>query len=477
MKFDDFRLQLCHEAQIWQDEGIINTIQYQQLATRYQFDYFVNNGEIKKISNIHPIRDTANQWLIALGGIAIGTGVMMFLTASWHELARGFKVILLLGILIFINSFGFLLWRKALSSGSRKLSRKRLIGQGLILLGFLILGINIVVISQEFSLQLSLTQIYLLWAVGGLMMAYSLEFACLASISLILLGIAYWQQINGFSELMNLNSWDAIAIQYLHLPIWIVGVTLAYICRSLWLFVIAAILFTIIFILNFQNISVPANLEAFKTALIFIIPPILIWTYNDALFFSRNLYLFRGWQKKLSFWILLSWLYLFSWQWFWLNSPLAIINTYFQPTPLNIFLGIDFLILLLLISWQSWLILRHQRVTNHWKNLPILGLIIVVGSVPIWRYIPVEIAVTFFNSLFMGIGVALIGYGETWSKRLPFWNGILLLGLQIISRVWEYTDNLFLISLTWIGCGLLISIAGIWYENRWHKRKIYASDS
>lgn len=477
MKLDDFRLQLRHEAKIWHDEGIINTIQYQQLSTRYQFNCLVNDWEIPKISNIHPIRDNANQWLIALGSIAIGVGLIMFVTAGWNELARGFKVILLLGILIFINSFGFLLWRKALSSSSRKLSRKRLIGQGLILLGFIVLGINIVTISQEFSLSLSLTQIYLLWAIGGLIMAYSLEFTCLAMTSLILLGIAYWQQINEFSELVNLNSWDAIAIQYLHLPIWIVGVSLAYICRSRWLFATTAILFTILFILNFQNISVPAHLESIKAIVIFIIPPILIWTYDDYLFFSRNLNLFSSLRRKLSFWILLSWLYLFSWQWFWNNSPLAIFNLYLQPTPVSIFLGIDLLILLLLLCWQLWLILRNQTSINRWQNLAIFGLIIIVGSVPIWRYTSAEIAVTFFNSLLMGIGVALVGYGGTWLQSVPFWNGILLLGLQIISRVWEYTDNLFLISLTWIGSGLLISIAGIWYEYRWHKPKIYASDT
>lgn len=487
MKLDKFRLALRHEAQTWCDEGIISSDQYQQLASRYQFeqvDHGRGMGELGKSTLLGVIRDASSLWLIALGSAFVGVGMILFAIASWNGLAHAFKVILLLGVLFLINSLGFWLWRGHFSAVNSLALRRQFIGKSLILLGWFVLAVNILVSNQEFNLQLSQTQIFLLTAMGGFFIAFSLGFTFLGLLSLGLFTLAYWLGISDGAEFAaNTTNWSAFLIQHLHLLILVGGGGLAYSCRSRLIFTTTAILFTWIFAVNISNLTISnniplINLEMIKTGIIILIPPTIFWSFDDASFKIYNLYnpsatrlnLFSNLSRTLALLMLSSWFYLFSWQSFWQTQPLQFLQAFNnrQPNliPVNLFNFFDLLILLALISWQLWF--RWCVQDNQQKRLGqdavVVGLIFVAASAPFLSRLPVDIKAIFFNSLLAGMGVAILGYGILSWRRLPFWGGVVLLALQITSRVGEYTNNLVAIALTLIGCGLGMTLAGIWFE-------------
>jgi uncharacterized membrane protein len=135
MVSDKFRHQLRREAEVWQDEGLIDAGQYQQLAQRYQFTQLDTTARNRFVAI-----------LVGLGSVLIGLGVITFVAANWQELPRAVKVMLLLSLFIGVNVAGFYFWRRSPGTQQR-------LGQGLLLLGALILGANMGLMGQMFHVN------------------------------------------------------------------------------------------------------------------------------------------------------------------------------------------------------------------------------------------------------------------------------------------------------------------------------------
>ncbi|NJM28709.1 MAG: hypothetical protein HC856_11885 [Pseudanabaena sp. RU_4_16] len=75
-----------------------------------------------------------------------------------------------------------------------------------------------------------------------------------------------------------------------------------------------------------------------------------------------------------------------------------------------------------------------------------------------------EIATFTYNALLFLLAVGLIRESLEKSHRLPFWSGIFLLFLQIISRLFEYNTGLLLKAFVFALCGIGVIVAGLWFE-------------
>ena len=69
-----------------------------------------------------------------------------------------------------------------------------------------------------------------------------------------------------------------------------------------------------------------------------------------------------------------------------------------------------------------------------------------------------------FRSLLFLLAVGLIRQALAQGKRLGFWGGILLLGIQLTARMLEYETGLLWKAIVLFGCGIAVIAAGLWFE-------------
>jgi uncharacterized membrane protein len=181
MVSDQFRRQLRQEAQQWQVDGLINPDQYRRLAEIYQLDTLDTQS-----------RDRFIAILLGLGSILLGLGAITFVAANWQAISRELKLLLLMSVFWGFNITGYYLWQRPnrLSSGPQPWSNR--LGQGFLLLGGLLLGANLALVSQLYHRSGSPYELCLIWGLGVLAMAFSLGLVSLGALAIALVGLGYW---------------------------------------------------------------------------------------------------------------------------------------------------------------------------------------------------------------------------------------------------------------------------------------------
>jgi uncharacterized membrane protein len=177
---------------------------------------------------------------MGLGCVLIGMDVLTFVTANWQQLAREWRVMMLLSLFIAVNVAGFYLWREP-NGGKQRL------GQGLLLLGTLILGGNMGLMGQMFHVRGDSSQLMIAWAIGVLLMAYSLRLTSLGIFAQILMGMGYWQiYTTGQWAIDRADidpNWTYFVYQHMPIAEIVLFLPLAYICRSQAIFTLTGIAF------------------------------------------------------------------------------------------------------------------------------------------------------------------------------------------------------------------------------------------
>ncbi|HEY9645488.1 MAG TPA: DUF2157 domain-containing protein, partial [Chroococcidiopsis sp.] len=269
MVSDKLRRQLRQEMQGWQSDGLIDARQYEQLANRYQFSALEDAA-----------RDRFVLILIGLGSVLLGLGVITFVAANWQAIPRELRVLLLLSLFVGVSASGFYLWRRPVGANGRQGWQQR-VGQGLLLLGGLILGANMALMGQLFHQSGSPYALCLLWGLGVLVMAYGLRLTSLGVLASILLGIGYWLGVQE-AGYPGIDPGFSIAIQQMPLAALLLLIPLAYWCRSRAIFALGAIAVVSSFIVVLIDLErfffdAPGIIIAIALAL----PPALLWGYND----------------------------------------------------------------------------------------------------------------------------------------------------------------------------------------------------
>jgi uncharacterized membrane protein len=445
MLSDKFRRQLRQEAEQWQSEGLIDASVYEQLSNRYQF------SDIETAA-----RNRFTLILLGLGSVLLGLGIITFVAANWQVWSREWKVILLLSGFVGINAAGFYLWRRPTERWQRRL------GQGLLLLGALVLGANMALMSQLFHQSGLLYQLFIVWGLGVLAMAYSLRLTLLGILAQLLIGLGYLQGQPAFVPIGEF-SWLRFMVQHMPVLAGVMFIPLAYWCRSRWIFRLGAI--AVVYTLEANLIR--SNLVASSggmAAIACALPPALLWAYQDFFWKLRPsaTQLFSGIAHSLAITFLCILFYFLSFYGIWNTSP---VSSAPDTSPLLLPLLVDISILSSLTVWV-WI----QRVRLHQidrTTIIVVSMIAISAIVPFWHLSSGRIpstAVWIFNLLLFLLGAGLIRKGLTQGQRRLFWGGMVLLTLQIFTRMLEYDTDLLFKSVVLLLCGLGVLAAGLWFE-------------
>ncbi|BAZ65740.1 hypothetical protein NIES4106_04850 [Fischerella sp. NIES-4106] len=461
MVFDNFRRKLRQEALLWWDEGVIDALQYKHLAERYQF----HQQEIAQSDRFVFI-------LIAVGCILSGLGIITFVAANWQIWSKTIKFTLLLILFLAINITGFSLWKQPnqLSIvGKQPRHKNQSLGNGLLMLGALILGANIALSAQIFHMSISDCEIFLCWGFTVLFMAYSLRLASLGTLGIILIQIGYWTGLSA-GELQNHFIWAHLVVKHMPLLSAIIFIPLAYRCKSQWIFTLGAIALVTSLQFNLKSwefIQYSDSL-AWIPAIAFTLPPALLWSYDDLLFPRINIRDFQPISRMLALIFFSILFYFLSFHWWWKFSPqnASLINSYSI---------LDVIFLCSLAAWQWYYLLtlksKHRR-TIEPSTIVFAGCICITGFISFWHQnispIP-NIAVFVFNLLLAIFALGIIRLALTAGEKSAFWGGIVLLALQITSRLLEYNTDLLLKSSVFLGCGIGVIIAGVWFEQQFFR--------
>lgn len=448
---EKFRHELRQEVTNWQEEGLIDGELYAQLSQRYSF------AELETSS-----RNRFVAIFLILGSILLGLAAITLVAANWQAWSSSVKAGLLLALFVGVNTGGFFLWRDSGESWQFRL------GKGLLLLGALILGANLALMSQMFHRSGPVYHLLLTWALGVLVMAFSLRLTLLGILAAILLGLGYGGGITTYLSVAENSGW-MVAIAHFPLLISLLLISLAYYCNSRWLFAIGAILALIAL-----EINLPVFLpEIYRSplaggitlAMAAILPTAILWSYPDL--WSNNG--FRSLSRTLALFCLSLLLFLLSFN-FWDESP------NFSEPDLGTISGRNWLVLLdfgLLVNWTIWCWWRVGLAGNDspWRldrNSSGIGVILLVSGFMLWWQWAVgalgPIATFIFNLLLFLVAVGLIRQALAQGKRLGFWGGILLLGIQLTARMLEYETGLLWKAIVLFGCGVAVIVAGLWFE-------------
>ena len=445
---EKFRRELRQEAEQWWQDGLIDAALYERLCDRYQ---------LRALE-----RDASHQFiaiLLTLGSILLGLAAITFVAANWQVWSRPVKLTLLLLLFWGVNATGFYLWRRP-SLGAR-------LGQGLLLLGALLLGANLSLMSQMFHQSGQLYELFWIWGLGVILMAYSLRLTSLGLLAWILLQLGYW---GGWISGFNLPNSDWQLWVY-HMPLLagLLFVPLAYRCRSKLIFGLggAAVAMAIGI-----NTLTPARLDESTFGWVIpvacLLPSALLWSYSSRLWRAAQSDPFEPIARSLALWCLgIAFSVLAFWQ-AWDFSPAHGPNAG-QVTNWQVLA--DLVILTIVAGW-GWVQLapelrpaqRHDRLLH---SGTVAGMLLLAFGLLYGNFNGMPLGIwgaVAFNLLLFGLALGLIRDGLALGRREAFWGGMGLLVFSIICRMLEYDANLLLKSLVFALCGIGIIAAGLWFE-------------
>jgi uncharacterized membrane protein len=457
-----FRRQLRREADLWTAEGLIDRDTHDRLADRYQFSAL----DIES-------RNSLVTLLLGIGCVLIGIGVLTFVSANWQQLAREWRVAILLSLFVATNLAGFYLWREPDD-------RKQRFGQGLLLLGALMLGSNMALMGQMFHVRGELFQLLIAWSVGVLLMAYSLRITSLGILAQILMGLGYWQAYSAgiwSSNSVNIDpNWTYFIFKHMSIAASCLFLPLAYWCQSKAIFTLTGIAF----VSALQSSLQPINFGGSRmiTTLNFVIsccvPPLLLWGYGNLTQWWQGKYrdrtgAFAQIGRRLGTLSLGLTCFTLSFMAFWgMFSSNEIFNS---P---DRFIAWDGLIITA-ITISIWAYLGWQAQTNArqypWDRtttaiLSVSCMIATTISAQLYLIQGNNIyAHTVFSLLLFIVSIGLVRSGLANSDRGAFWFGLLLLVGRIIIWFLMTQNDLITKSLLFIICGIGIIAVGLWFEH------------
>jgi uncharacterized membrane protein len=444
-----FRRQLRQEAEAWWAEGLIDASLYETLAHRYQFTALEKDASNRFIAI-----------LMGLGAVLLGLGAITFVAANWQVWPRAVRVALLLGTFLGVNGLGFYWWRQPAEA-----SRWHRLGHGLLLLGALLLGANLGLMSQMFHQSGDLFELLLVWGLGVAAMAYGLRLTSLGVFSLLLVGLGYvfsW----GRSTVWQEWSTTALLIQHLPLVVAVVFVPLAYWCRSRVLLGFSGLTIALSFMTNSQLYWIWH--QGWLMAVALVLPPALLWSYSDRIWRrTTEPDWFEPVLRQVSLWFLAVLFYLLSFHYWWqypppLSDHFATLRDW--PPLLDA-------ALLSVVTGLGWAQLRYEILSRRGRtqaiNSALMALLLVVTVTLLVGQGGLGVMTALgFNILLFTLALGLVRDGLALTQRSTFWGGMVLLVLGIVSRSLEYNTGLIFKSIVLAACGVGIIAAGLWFERR-----------
>jgi uncharacterized membrane protein len=457
MASEKFRHELRQALSTWQQEGLINPHQQQQLTDRYQLDQLDNAAKNRFVTI-----------LISLGCLLIGLGVITFIAANWQEMGKWVKVALLSGLFLGVNIGGFTLWQRSTDRGMQFL------GQGLLLVGNLSIGAMLGLFAQIFHIVGEQYPLYLWWGLAVLLMAYGLRLKSLSILAIAVIGWGYWNGWWQTNSIWGIPIPDVRGREFSLLDFWInhmaafaalVFVPLAYLCRSRGLF-IAAVIAVASAITN-SCITFSGQLPGFVTAIAFLLTPALLYSYDDRLwqgiFHARPNINFQPIAQRLGiagFGIALYWFAVVS---EWRN----VLGYGQSKVPFTAWTGASSALLLLVVLVVQWVYLFRSPRRRSSLHFVVAAMFVIAALLLSYSFeFNQDWAGTgmIANVLTGVLGIGIIRESLPTGNRSGFWYGIVLLTLLILTKVMMSQTELLFKALMLVACGIGIVVAGLWFE-------------
>ncbi len=461
MASDKFRRELVREGMQWEREGLLSGDQWERLRDRYALEGLEAQA--------------ANRFtfiLIALGTVLVGIGIITYVAANWDEIPKIVRSVGLFVAFVGTSFGGFGLLRSPDSL-------KQKLGDGLMLLGGMLIGANMALMSQMFHITGPLHPLFLMWSLAVVVMAYGLRHQGLAILAVVLMGLGgYWGWgesswwWSGLTDQAQVTPYS-IAIANLPLLAGLLFIPLAYRCRSKVLFTMTMVVVLSSFISMWMDIRTYSGVVF--AVLLLVLPTVFLWSYDDTLWRDVRSTLQRGrspvqnpteplFQPIARVFSVLNFgalLYLCSFR-----SSFLTIQPYVSGEPRMLWqFALPGLVVLMALAVVQWVYLvRSQRRTLN-TSIAIGGMATVFTIAALVVPDGRDPMLTFtVNALLAMLGIGCIRESLGSQSRSAFWYGMILIVLQIFSRVVEYDTDLLLKALMFVLCGISIIAAGVWFE-------------
>jgi uncharacterized membrane protein len=451
-----FRRTLQQEANRWRSEGFIDSDFHALLAKRYDFDKLDAEASGTFISAI-----------IGLGGILIGLGILSFVALNWQYLDKLYRIAVLLGGLLTVNTGGFYLWQQ---------SNTRRLGQGLLILGAMIFGADLALLAQLFQVSGDTFVLFMGWSIGVLLMAYTLKLTSLGAIAIALMGCGYWGA--AFSEMGMAR--DAVATAPLwaqqlfeYMPIFsiVLFLPLAYRCRSPLIFGLG----TIAWLSAFQFAATAYTFKFFSSDIGLNISPVVLGCSLPLLLFwaagrVEEYFPLPAYRQKFAHFSQRMAVFSGGLTCFFLSLDYFIASALRFSEP-GKFLGEVPWDLLLLVGLTLGLWVTLWRLSSRWQrsDLLMLGLGLSIAGLLALGAVGAEIAAllpALFFILLAGVTLSCIRTSLQTGDRGAFYFGWLLVSMRILIWFTLTQTDLSLKALLFIASGAVTIALGMWFERR-----------
>lgn len=398
-------------------------------------------------------QESASTFLIAvysIGALVLGGGVISFVAANWEYLGAIPKILLLIFSLLLTHGVGYYLWKID--------GRWEKLGQAFIVLGTVIYAANLGLMAQIFHIRGNWYNIFGGTALGALAFGLgmrSLPNAIIALVCTFVWSIGYTLDHGSMSMYLPL----VMLLGFAALSVWMNSVvlfslTLLAFSWSIWA-VNAEALTNVPFILSL----------GFATGLTALGAGATVHHWFDRVNFRAAsvvvVVLGLGWVLYL-----LSFLDV-SREFMRVSDRLGI-----DQHPSYLWVWFYAILGLGLLLWDA-IQQRQNAESERFKPMVQLGwglaaACLVMMGVVLGR--DGEVAALLANLFSFVLAGFLLWMGIHWQSRAPFWGGILFAMLLIVSRFFEYTEDLMVKAVVFILCGAAMLYL-TWQFEKSYKRK------
>lgn len=426
-----FRAALKNEIPIWLEKGILSESSANQLREDYQLDNLASESS-RMLAAV----------LFTLGGLLLGGGVISFVAASWDEIPRDGKVVLLLTTMTSFYATGY--WLRSHRDWPR-------LGHALIFAGCLIFGANIGLFAQIFHISGEWYGAFGIWALGSLVMAWAASSWIVGALTILTSFI--W--LTGFSDdHSKAASIYPFVVAASLLPLaWRLGsralYTMTFLCITAALCVIAG---------NETNRGMYVMLAMASGG-------VLCWAVGEAHRASGIREEFGNPTAGLGIITLFVGAYFWSFREMWQPpySQSRVGFTWLIPALVATITGIALMV-------RCWSRSRHHRLILCIQSAALLLFVsVTLHHFDNTRVILPTIGVNIAALLLVSV---VIWSGIVEERRIAFWAGSLLGMLIIVARFFEYESSLLLKSAVFIACGAAIMQAGMAYERSLRRSEV-----
>jgi uncharacterized membrane protein len=453
MPSDRFRHELKAEVRHWVEEGLINDQQVDLLVDRYHLNQLDAAAKNRFVSI-----------LVGLGCLLIGLGLITFIAANWQELGRPVKLGLLTTVFLGSNLGGFYLWQRGLER----------YGQGLLLVGNLVLGASIALFTQMFHLGSDSYLLFLWWSLAVLFMAYATKMKWLAMLAIALMGQAYWLSV--FHTMLFWSRSQTLGIlpdvgwlpSYMGLAAMVMFLPLAHWCRSRVVFLMAWVAIVSAF---FNGAMTNAD-NLIPKMLAFTLPGLLLWSYDAGSPEFKTLARRLG-GGTIAF-------SLCACAVFGVNLMYAGNSRGYWDALLD-WPGLGSGVILVVVAIVQWVLLLRKsprigglggELTMNLTVLGIVGLQAIALTLSGFGAPGIDIGGLMLNALTAIWGIGLIRESLSEGDRSMFWAGMGTLTTLVMAKVFLSTTMLTFKALMLVACGVAIVMAGIWFEKNVRSRSL-----